>query len=181
MTHALWLSWMGALLVHNDGPAKADIAVVLAGDYYGRRLIHAAELVKAGYVPNVLVSGPRGLYGVYECDVAIPFAVRKGYPAEWFIAAPHSALSTAEEARALLPLLRRLKVRSYLLVTSNFHTARARRVFRAAARELGVGFEMRVVAAQDEFFDPREWWHTRQGQKRVFLEWSKTLATAVGL
>ena len=58
-------------------PGKADIAVVLAGDYWGHRLFNGAELVKQGYVPLVLVSGPPGFYGVNEADAAIQFAVDK--------------------------------------------------------------------------------------------------------
>ena len=81
MAHALWLPWLGYLLIHDDGPAKADMAVVLAGDFYGHRIEKAAELVRAGYVPAALVSGPAGMYGNYESDLAIPYIVRKGYPA----------------------------------------------------------------------------------------------------
>ena len=70
--------------MRDEGAAHADIAVVLAGDYYGNRVLRAAELVKQGYVPNVLVSGPHMLYGFYECDLEIPFAVQRGYPESWF-------------------------------------------------------------------------------------------------
>ena len=47
LAHALWLPWLGDLLIHDDGPAKADIAVVLGGDFYGHRIEKAAELVRA--------------------------------------------------------------------------------------------------------------------------------------
>lgn len=181
LTRPLWLAALGRALVRDDGPAKADIAVVLGGDYYGRRIRKAAELARAGYVPAVLVSGPPGFYGVHECDLAIPFAVRQGYPAEWFIPLPHSALSTREEAGIILSELRRRSVRSFLLVTSASHSGRAARIYRAAARAMGGGPAMRVVAVPDEFFRPDSWWHTREGQKTAFLEWCKTFATAVGM
>ena len=38
-----------------------------------------------------------------------------------------------------------------------------------------------MVAAPDEFFSPYGWWHTREGRKVFFLEWSKTLASSVGI
>ena len=41
-----WLAALGSALVHDDGPAKADLVVVLAGDYYGHRILKAAELVR---------------------------------------------------------------------------------------------------------------------------------------
>ena len=89
----VWLGALGTVLVHDDGAGKAEIAVVLAGDYWGHRLFKAAELVRQGYVPLVLVSGPPGFYGVNEADAAIQFAVSKGYSAEWFISLHHTALN----------------------------------------------------------------------------------------
>lgn len=177
----LWLPLAGRTLVRDDGPAKADIAIVLAGDFYGHRILKAGELVRDGYVPAILVSGPDGMYGVHECDLAIAYAVRKGYPAEWFIPVPNSALSTRDEAGLFLPELRRRNVRSFILVTSDYHTARAARTFRKAFDAMGGGPAMRVVAVPDEHFRADSWWRTRQSQKIVFMEWSKTLATAVGL
>ena len=64
LTRSWWLSGIGYALIHDDGPAKADIAVVLAGDWYGNRIVKAGELVRDGYVPAVLVSGPAGVYGL---------------------------------------------------------------------------------------------------------------------
>ena len=96
--------------------------MVLAGDYEGHRIEKAAELIREGYVPAALISGPRGFYGGHESDYAIAYAVRQGFPAQWFIALPHSALSTREEARVVLAELRRRNVRSFLLVTSDYHT-----------------------------------------------------------
>jgi uncharacterized SAM-binding protein YcdF (DUF218 family) len=181
LTRSWWLSALGYALVHDEGPAKADIAVVLAGDAYGHRIVKAGELVRAGYVPAVLVSGPAGAYGLHECDLAIPFAVRQGFPPEWFIAFPNNTLSTREEAAAILDELRRRKVNSFLLVTSTYHTARARRIFLAAEHASGGGPQVRMVAAPDEFFQPNSWWRSRQGQKTAFMEWSKTVATTFGL
>jgi uncharacterized SAM-binding protein YcdF (DUF218 family) len=99
----LWLPVLGHFLVEASAPQKADMAVVLAGDYFGHRIVRGAELVRAGHVPHALVSGSPGFYGFHECDMAIPFAVKKGYPAEWFIPFPHEANSTEEEASYVIP------------------------------------------------------------------------------
>ena len=181
LTRSVWLPVFGYALIHDDGPAKAEIAVVLAGDSYGHRIVKAGDLVRSGYVPSVLVSGPAGAYGLHECDLAIPFAVRQGFPAEWFIPFPNRSLSTREEAAAILEELRHRNVKSFLLVTSNYHSARARRIFLAAERSAGGGPRFRTVSARDEFFQPDSWWRNRQGQKTAFIEWSKTFATAFGL
>jgi uncharacterized SAM-binding protein YcdF (DUF218 family) len=176
----LCLPAVGRALVHDDGPAHADIAVVLAGEQWGYRIGKAAELVQQGFVPAVLVSGP-AYYAMHESDAAIDYAVKRGYPAAWFIAAPNSALSTREEARVMLTEMQRRNVRSFLLVTSDYHTARAARIYRATERALGGGPGMRVVAAPDKYFHTDSWWKSREGLKTVFIEWSKTFATAAGI
>ena len=181
LSRDLWLAAFGRALVHDDGAANADIAVVLAGDYWGHRLTKAAELVRQGYVPRVLVSGPPGFYGVNEADAAIQFAIGKGYPAEWFIPLRHTALSTREEAVVVLDALKQRNIHSFLLVTSDYHTARARRIYLNAERRRGGGPDMRVVASGDQFFTAGDWWRNREGQKTVFMEWTKTLSSAFGI
>jgi len=176
----LWMPRLGAALIRDEGPAKADAAVVLAGDPYGQRITRAAELVRQGYTGKVIVSGP-SYYGIHECDAAIQYAVREGYPVEWFIALPNDALSTREEAQVVLDELQRRGMRSFLLVTSDYHTARAGRIYRSTMKKRGGGPDMRLVAAPDKWFRPDGWWKSREGLKIAFMEWSKTLATAVGV
>lgn len=176
-----WLPALGSALQENDGPAKADIGVVLGGDYWGERIEKAAELIRAGYIPRALISGPTGFYGMHECDLAIPFIVRQGYPAADFIPFPHDAHSTIDEARVVLSEMRRRNIHTLLLITSNYHSHRAARTFRYVGRSMGYLPAMRVVAAPDEVFRPGDWWKTREGRKVVALEWSKTLAFDVGM
>jgi uncharacterized SAM-binding protein YcdF (DUF218 family) len=177
----VWLGALGSALVHDEGAGKAEIAVVLAGDSWGYRLTKAAELVRQGFVPLVLVSGPPAFYDVNEADAAIHFAIGKGYPAEWFVPVYHAALSTREEATAVLDALRQRNIHSALLVTSDYHSARAGRIFRDVERQQGGGPVLRVVASRDRFFSASNWWHNREGRKIAFMEWTKTLASAFGI
>jgi len=177
LTHSIWMAWMGSWLVHNEEPFHADVIVVLAGDPYGNRILKAADLVKKGFAPKVLVSGPAGVYDLHESDLAIPFAVRRGYPAEWFIPVPHQAHSTDEEASALGTELAKLHARRVIVVTSDYHTRRAFRILHSR----WPGIELRMVAAHDNFFTPGGWWQNREGRKTFFLEWTKTLAGFAGM
>jgi uncharacterized SAM-binding protein YcdF (DUF218 family) len=177
----VWLGALGAALVHDDGAAPAEIAVVLAGDTWGLRLRKGAELVKRGYVPRVLISGPPGFYGLNQADAAIQFATGEGYPAEWFIPLHHTALSTREEAGAVLDALKQRNIHSFLLVTSSYHTARARRIYLNAERQRGGGPNLRVVASGDRYFTATNWWHYREGRKIAFMEWAKTLTSVFGI
>ncbi len=177
----VWLTALGEALVHDDGARKAEIAVVLAGDYWGYRLTKGVELVQQGYVPRVLVSGPPGFYEINEADAAIQFGIRKGYPAEWFIPLRHTAHSTREEAVAVLDALKQRNIHSFLLVTSNYHTGRARRIYLSAERQRGGGPELRVVASGDRYFSAANWWQNREGRKIGFMEWTKTLTSVFGI
>ncbi len=175
--HASIFGALGSYLVKATAPQKADVALVLAGDLYGNRVLKAGELVRQGYAPRAMVSGPSALYGLHECDLAIPFAVRAGYPVEYFEHVEHDARSTAEEAVAIVPAIRKAGAHRVLLVTSDFHTRRAGKAFRHAAPDL----DFIVVAAPDVEFTPDGWWHTRQGRKVALYEWMKTVAEWFGL
>ena len=179
-TRDFWLPVAGYALIHSDAPAKADIAVVLAGDPQGHRIEKAAQLAKAGYVSQVLVSGPPGVYGINESELAVQFIEHEGYPAQWFIPFPDPSHSTKEESAYILRELRRRNVHSFLLVTSDYHSGRARRIFLATERELGYTPPFQTVTAPDGFFHADSWWRNREAQKIVFIEWWKTLATAFG-
>jgi uncharacterized SAM-binding protein YcdF (DUF218 family) len=175
--HSAILGAMGDALVKDEPPRKADIGLVLAGDFSGNRVVLAGQLVNQGFVPKVLVSGPAGVYGVFECDLAIPFAENKGFPASYFVAFPHRAHSTQEEAGVVVPELRRLGAKTVLLVTSDYHTRRAGKIFRAAAPDL----TFYVVGARDDDFSPHGWWRNREGRKVFAFESLKTVTEWFGL
>ena len=175
--HNAVLAGLGSYLVKAEAPQKADIALVLAGDGSGNRILAAAQLVRRGYVSKVLVSGPSGMYGHYESDLAIPFAVKAGYPESYFLHLENDARSTQEEARDAIARLHQLGAHKVLLVTSDYHTRRAGKIYRAAAPDL----QFIVVAAPDVSFTADGWWHTRQGQKTAFMEWVKTLTEPFGI
>jgi uncharacterized SAM-binding protein YcdF (DUF218 family) len=177
LTRSVWLTGLGSFLVNAQEPTQADIALVLAGDSRGNRILKAAELVRHGYVPHVLVSGPDGMYGSHECELEIAFAVRAGYPESYFLHFENTARSTEEEAAQSAVELRRRGVRRLLLVTSDFHTRRAGKLFRAAMPDL----EVVVVAAPDVNFSPGGWWTNREGRKTALYEWMKTVASWVHL
>ncbi|MDX2151683.1 MAG: YdcF family protein [Bryobacteraceae bacterium] len=177
LLHPFWLSALGHYLVAAEPPRKADAALVLGGDPEGTRLRTAAELVRSGHTPVVYVSGPFGSWDYHESELAINWAVKKGYPREWFVPLPHFAKSTRDEAAAVLPELRRRKVSRLLLVTSDFHTRRATRLFRNAAPDL----EIITIAAPDRYFKAAEWWHHREGRKTFLIEWMKTVSEWLGL
>ena len=171
--HRPVLTALGSYLVKAEAPQKADVVFVLAGDVSGHRILKAAELVRDGYAPRIVVSGPWGYYGFYECDLAIPFAVKSGYPESYFLRFPNRSLSTRDEARAAAAEFHSLGVHHVILVTSLFHTRRAARLFRAAAPDI----TFTMVSAPDQNFTADGWWHNREAEKIFLIEWLKTGAS----
>jgi uncharacterized SAM-binding protein YcdF (DUF218 family) len=170
--HSAALAALGNFLVKAGPPEKADVIVVLAGDGFGHRILTAADLIKQGYASKAMISGPDGNYGIYECDLAIPFAVRAGDPESYFTHLEHHARSTLDEAKVIVEKLREMGVKRVLLVTSNFHTRRSGKIFHRIAPDI----DFIVVAAPDEFFKPDSWWHDREASKIFVYEWMKTVA-----
>ncbi len=177
LTRAYWLGALGGYLIHAEAPVPADVIVVLAGDFLGNRILTAADLVQRGLARKALVSGPGEMYGMYESDLAIAFAVRHGFPESYFLPFPNNSTSTATEADLVIPELRKLHARKIEIVTSNFHTRRAGNIYRERASDL----EFHVVAAPDRYFTQEGWWKNREGRKTCLVEWEKTVATWLGM
>lgn len=169
------LRWLGAALVENDGPRKADAIVVLGGDEYGSRTLTAGDLALKGFAPYVVVSGPQALLGP-ESDADIEFARRHGYPVSLFRSVPNQSKSTREEVGFLGQYLKQLGVRTILLVTSNYHTRRAARLMRLE----NPWMRTYVCAAPDRGFSPDNWWQSRTGLKTFLLEETKTITAWFG-
>ena len=132
--HTAILAALGGYLVSAGPPEKADIVVVLGGDSSGNRILKAAELVRAGYAPRVLVSGPAGIYGFHESDLAIPFAEKAGYPASYFLGFPITACRPKTRPTVILPELRRLGVHTRSAGDQRFsHAPRRADLSRAGA------------------------------------------------
>ncbi len=168
------------LLIEDDGPRKVDAIVVLGGDGVGDRTLKGAELGQEGYAPVVIVSGPPTLIS-FESTEEIQFAEQHGYPASLFreVHLPAEAESTRTEADELGKVLKAQGIKSVLLVTSNYHTRRAKKLWRMENPWLQVS----VVPSVDpqHLFTASTWWKTRPGQKTFLYEWMKTISVMLGV
>ncbi len=160
----------------DDHLEKAQAIVVLGGDdRAGTRLKHAVGLYKDGRAPRLVLSGPPLRDYFHESELMAREARELGVPAEHLMLAPTAADSTLEEALALRPVLAEHNFRNIIVVTSNFHTRRAKLIFVDVYRPRGT--IVRVSASPDVRFDPKTWWQSREGRKYLFLDvlkWSYT-------
>ncbi|MGH9774663.1 MAG: YdcF family protein [Candidatus Acidiferrales bacterium] len=158
----------GNFWIVEDAPEHADVIVMLGDDNFaGERAARAAELYHAGWAPRVVASGRQlrpyaGIAELEERDLE-----QLGVPQGTIVVFSHRANDTLEECSGLGDLLSKNNWRKVLLVTSNFHTRRARYI---CERVLPPGTDLRVIAAKDSDFNADAWWETRQGIKIFFHE-----------
>ena len=153
-----------------DADSKADALIVLSDDnFYADRATRAAELFREGKAPIVVASGRRlrpmaGIAELMEHDL-----VERGVPKDRIVRLAHDADSTREEAEALTKLATQRKWHSVILVTSNYHTRRARYIFRKVFPQ---GIEVHVASARSGDFDPQRWWEKRKSIKELTREFT---------
>jgi uncharacterized SAM-binding protein YcdF (DUF218 family) len=162
------LSFIGESWIVNESMDHADAIIVLSDDnFYADRVTRAAELMREGKAPVVVASGRRlrpyaGIAELMQHDL-----IERGVPKEKIIVFPQDADDTRDEALALLPLVRQKNWHSIMIVTSNYHTRRARYIFRHIFPQ---DVELAVVSAHDGDFDPEEWWQRRTSLEELTRE-----------
>lgn len=132
----------------------------------------AVELYQASWAPKIFVSSAGSFFDVAEGQLATQYAMNRGLPATAIEVLQSDADSTIEESKFLAAELAKRGVKSYLLVSSDYHTRRAAKV----ARRNAPGFQMHVLGSKTAKFDPDTWWQNRPARKIWFMEAAKTVA-----
>jgi uncharacterized SAM-binding protein YcdF (DUF218 family) len=154
--------------VVEDPLNKADALIVLSDDdFYADRATRAAELFREGKASLVVASGRRlrptaGIVALMEHDL-----IERGVPKDKILRVSHDGDSTLDEAETLASLAKAKKWHSTIVVTSNYHTRRARYIFRHVFPR---GIDVRVASARDAEFDPETWWVKRKSSKLFMRE-----------
>jgi uncharacterized SAM-binding protein YcdF (DUF218 family) len=161
---------IGETWVVEDPLEKSDAIIVLSDDnFYADRAAHAADLYRHGWAPLVVASGRKLRPYVGVGELMQHDLIERGVPKDKIITISHNADNTREEAQILLRQAMEHKWRSVIIVTSNYHTRRARYIFlRVFPQEIGVT----VSGANDGSFDPAHWWQSRLGLKELTREWA---------
>ena len=166
-----------------DQPAKSDILVVLAGDYY--RPAFAAELYAQGYAPEVWISRPKRDASLAKLDglgIRLPteesvnrqILVKRGVPDKRVHLYGRAVNSTADEASALREEFPAAG-KKILVVTSRYHVRRSRLIFRRLLPDADV----RVVSAPFDASQKR-WWKDKELAENAPLEIMKTIFYLAG-
>lgn len=161
-------------------PLRSDVIFLLSGDARtAGRADHAARLYARGFAPLILIarpeSPPAAFRGHYPNDADVNIALLRdaGVPGAAIreVRVPGGVTSTLEEGRLLGWYLRRHPVARVTVVTSEYHTRRARWAIR---REVGdTDAEIRMSGARDPRFHAGNWWRSEAGLLAYFEEYVK--------
>jgi uncharacterized SAM-binding protein YcdF (DUF218 family) len=170
----LYLAWHPLLRaaagfwIVQDRIEPADIIIVIGDDNFSAdRAKEAAALFHAGWAPQILASGRMLRPYASIADYMARDLESEGVPASAILRFSHRADNTREEAEGLRVLAEQKGWHRILLVTSNYHTRRARYIFR---KVLPGSVRLEIASAPDSEFNPATWWESRLGRKIFFLE-----------
>lgn len=158
-----------------DDPAPADAIVLLLGGE-SNRPERAAELFREGIAPVILL-GDSGRFGKSqrsETGETVRILIAEGVPAEAIrVLPPPVVTSTFMEARAVRNYAVEHSLKRIVVVTTTFHTRRARWIFRRTLK--GLPIDVRAAAARHPQFDESDWFHTDEGLVTYLDESIKTI------
>jgi uncharacterized SAM-binding protein YcdF (DUF218 family) len=119
-----------------DEARPADVIVILgAAEYRGRpspvlraRLDHGLDLYRRGIAPRILTTGGAGGDPDFtESEVGRAYLIRNGVPSEAIIIEPEGD-STMYSTAAAGEIMRRMNLRSCVVVSDGYHIFRAKRM-----------------------------------------------------
>lgn len=166
-------------LVVEDQLAAGDLVFLLNGEEETRPF-HAAELVKDGWAPRVVLAqvkdSPTVELGLYPNPTAVSVGMleQAGVPAEDIIVLSDDLVSsTRDEAVALKQYLNQNKVERVILVTSALHTRRSEWIIQKTLA--GADVELVVSPAVHYDFSVDNWWQSERGLVYLTNEYIKLL------
>jgi uncharacterized SAM-binding protein YcdF (DUF218 family) len=176
----LSMPYMARRLVRTDPLRHSDLIVVL-GSYRLERTLEAGMLVHEGWARRILLlRGPDLIRDSLrrQLEIRVPVyadiqrdaLVQMGVASSAIVDSPGVQDSTRSEAVAVAGYVRQNGYRSVIVVTSPYHTARARRLLVNAA---GGSFQVTMRADRFETIDPDSWWRRFPDRSDVTLEYLK--------
>lgn len=177
--HAPILAGWGNFLVVRDRLDRADVIVLLTGDFNNRPKI-VAQLLRAGLADKVLVAQVKRNeseeFGLIpdRTSLHVQMLGKFGVPESSIVVLNlgDGVTSTFEEALSVKHYLEEHpRQRRLILVTSAFHTRRAKWIFRKLLN--GPGVEIQVAPAPYGTFDVDNWWQNEDGLLYFVTEYLK--------
>ena len=166
----IFLTFAARILSVND-PAPADVIVVLNGGTWART-VGGLAFLRRGEAPRLVrdIDADASDWGQSEPDLARQWIAHLPAPEPQQVSVCASAaLSTLAEAKLVQPCLE--GARTVLIVTSQYHTRRAREVF----RHVDPRRTYYVAGVNEPRYFGVDWWRHREWAKTTATEWLKLI------
>ena len=159
---------MGKILVVKDPLSNADIIYLLTGDVTSRPF-HAVELYRENYTNTIVVPqhevNPAEELGIYPnpTEAIVKVLLQKGVNKSDIVVIDfdNGVTSTTDEAIALRRYINKTKIKNVIIVTSAFHSFRAKYIFKKVLKLTPVNIIM--SPASHRKFDETNWWKFEEG------------------
>ena len=180
------LLWGKDLLIASDPlPEHFDAAIVLQGSITAEkaRVAGAMGLLRSGRASHALLGVPGESYWGQSIPPVARSYLERTYGGDLaaltdFCEIGEDVDSTMQEAQALAPCIQEHHWQSIVIVTSNYHTRRARILWKRITRG-----EPNLHVWIDGVTDPefhQSWWRHRQSAKIWLMETTKLVWTVLG-
>jgi uncharacterized SAM-binding protein YcdF (DUF218 family) len=162
------LTAIGEYWIIDDPASQAEALIILSDDdFVGSRAAKAADLYHEGRAPRIVASGRMlrpyaGIGELIQRDLT-----DRGVPTSAIEIYRHNARDTLDEAQTLRSLVVGKKWKHVVVVTSNYHTRRARYIYQ---KMFPLGVQVDVASAKDPEFDVSDWWEHKPGVERFLKE-----------
>ncbi len=172
------LTALARFLDVSEAPEKVDYVMVLGGDANVRPFV-AAALYRRGLASKVLVpvmkQSPENLAdGSPPGQIIIRDVLKaRGVADADILVLDGEVTSTRDEAGALARFLDDHPGSSVAVVTTTYHTRRARGIFRKVVGNRAA--RLIFVAAPTEGYDADNWWKIKAGSQAYLTEYAKLL------
>ena len=180
------LLWGGTLLIADDSlPSHVDAAIALQGSMVAEkvRIAGAMDLLRQGVAGQVLLSVPKESYWGQSMPPVARAYLERNYGHDLaasvdFCDTSADVNSTEEEAQEAITCIREHHWHSIVVVTSNYHTRRARMLWRRVIKH-DPDINVWVHGVTDPQFQ-QPWWGHRQSAKIWVMEFAKLAWAALG-
>ena len=174
---------LGQWLVVNDEVKESDVILVLMGSVYDR-ILEAVDLYQESYSGKIILINSyiaakdiiidRGLQVYGNTLLSKMAAVDMGIPEEDIIVLDGNSRSTQDEAMTFREYIKKNKeIDSIIIVTTKFHSRRAKQIFIKALSSLDREIEICVRSSKYDMSNVGKWWRNREDVEGVVFEYLK--------
>jgi len=170
-------------LVAVDELQESDMIVVLMGSVYDR-ILEAADLYDEGYSDKIVMINSytaakdiivnRGIKVYGNALLSKMAVIDLGIPEEDVLILEGNSRSTQVEALTIREYIRNNReIESIILVTSKFHSGRAKKIFKKALSVLDREIDIYCSPSKYDSSNINQWWRNREDFQWVIFEYLK--------